>query len=144
MTIQLHPNAFDPWQELVAYQNTQVRGMGATAVFVGTMRDINEGDEVTAMYLEHYPGMTEQALRQLADDAMQRSQILDILIQHRTGDILPGDPIVLVAVWSEHRKAAFETCRDVMEQLKSTVPFWKREILNNGTARWVSKNTSGY
>ena len=75
---------------------------------------------------------------------MQRSQILDILIQHRTGDILPGDPIVLVAVWSEHRKAAFETCRDVMEQLKSTVPFWKREILNNGATRWVSKNTCGY
>ena len=144
MAIQLHSGAFDPWGELVTYQRDRVQGMGATAVFVGTMRDMNEGDAVTAMYLEHYPGMTERALQQLADNAMQRSQVLDILIQHRTGDILPGDPIVLVAVWSRHRKAAFEVCREVMEQLKATAPFWKRETLNDGATRWVDKNTSGY
>ena len=107
------------------------------------MRDFNEGDEVQGMFLEHYPGMTEKALQAIAEQASERWALLDVLIVHRVGELLPGEPIVLVAVWSAHRKAAFEACREVMETLKSCAPFWKREQLAEGQ-RWVEKNTTGY
>ncbi|MGB1110533.1 MAG: molybdenum cofactor biosynthesis protein MoaE, partial [Gammaproteobacteria bacterium] len=129
MAISIHPEPFDPWQALTEYQQEHVKGMGATAVFVGTMRDLNEGDEVRAMYLEHYPGMTEKAMQRLETDAHDLFGLMDVLIMHRVGDISPGDPIVLVATWSSHRKEAFESCRQIMESLKSTVPFWKKETL---------------
>ncbi|MGD9601503.1 MAG: molybdenum cofactor biosynthesis protein MoaE [Gammaproteobacteria bacterium] len=116
--------------------------VGATATFVGTMRDFNEGDTVRAMTLEHYPGMTERHLEDICADARRRWTLLETLVVHRIGDILPGDPIVLVAVWSAHRAEAFEACRFIMEDLKSRAPFWKKETLAGGT-RWVSGNTPG-
>jgi molybdopterin synthase catalytic subunit len=116
---------------------------GAAAVFVGTMRDINEGDAVQSMSLEHYPGMTEKELERIVDEARSRWQLLDELIVHRVGELGPNDPIVLVAVWSAHRKDAFEACRHIMEALKSRAPFWKKEQLDEGY-RWVEKNTDGY
>jgi molybdopterin synthase catalytic subunit len=107
------------------------------------MRDFNEGDAVEGMMLEHYPGMTERHLERIAREATERWGLEDVLVVHRVGELRPTDPIVLVAVWSSHRKDAFEACRYLMEDLKSKAPFWKKELLESGT-RWVEHNTPGY
>lgn len=148
MKIEVRETPFAPWQALQAYESDVVARefpgkFGASAVFVGTMRDFNEGDEVRGMTLEHYPGMTEKQLGHLVEEARGRWQLLDELIIHRVGELQPNDPIVLVAVWSAHRKDAFEACRYIMEALKSRAPFWKKEQLDEGY-RWVEKNTDGY
>ena len=138
---------FDPWQQLQDYQQqaTAIQGkFGATAVFVGTMRDFNEGDEVIAMHLEHYAGMTEKQLGLIINQAQQQWQLLDCLLVHRVGDIHPNDVIVLVAVWSSHRGDAFDASRYIMEALKTKAPFWKKEQLKSQQTRWVEKNTDGY
>jgi molybdopterin synthase catalytic subunit len=144
--IQLRPEPYDPHAELADYQAGALGGsgrFGATCVFVGTMRDFNEGDTVRAMLLEHYPGMTERELERIVAEAGQRWPLLDVLVIHRVGEILPDQAIVLVAVWSAHRGAAFDACRYIMEELKHRAPFWKRETLEEG-ARWVARNTDGY
>ena len=148
MYIEITDKAFLPWQRLAQYEQQQVvtdqSGQnGATAVFVGTMRDFNQGDAVIRMEIEHYPGMTEKELTRVVSEAVAQWSLSDVLVVHRVGTLLPNDPIVLVAVWSAHRKAAFEACRAIMEMLKSTVPFWKKERLTGGE-RWVGKNTPGY
>lgn len=145
MAVELKPSAFDPWQALKDYQDAHLAtgSFGATATFVGTLRDFNEGDAVTHMTLEHYPGMTERELERLVIEARERWPLLDALIVHRVGDIAPGEPIVLTAAWSAHRAAAFEACRYLMEALKSRAPFWKKEALEGGKERWVEKNTPG-
>jgi molybdopterin synthase catalytic subunit len=144
MYIDIRPQPFDPWREVARYQDQLNRAgsFGATAVFVGTMRDFNEGARVTAMTLEHYPEMTEKHLREIAEEACARWDILDVLILHRIGEIRPSDAIVLVAVWSAHRAAAYEANRFIMEDLKSKAPFWKKETLQEGS-RWVEHNTPG-
>ena len=144
MPSEIRPSTFDPWQETQAYQKANLEDgkYGATASFVGTMRDFNQGDDVTSMTLEHYPGMTENYLDKICDEAKTRWDLLDCLIIHRVGDIQPNDPIVLTVVWSAHRKAAFEACRYLMEELKSRAPFWKKEGLEDGH-RWVEQNTPG-
>lgn len=146
MKIEIRPEPYDPWQELAHYQKQASvlapGSYGACASFVGTMRDFNQGSEVRGMLLEHYPGMTEQQLHQLADEAVARYQLLDVLILHRVGEINPNDPIVLVAAWAAHRAAAFDACRDIMEMLKSRATFWKKEQLAAGH-RWVASNTPG-
>lgn len=147
MKVTLLNEPFDPWQYLTAYRAEQSATLaahaGATAVFVGTMRDFNEGTGVQAMHLEHYPGMTEKQLLALAQDALQQYGLDDVLIVHRVGTVTPKQTIVLVAVWSAHRAAAFAACRHVMETLKHRAPFWKRETLPDGSHRWVEKNTPG-
>lgn len=107
------------------------------------MRDVNESSTVNHMLLEHYPGMTEKHLENICAQAASRWNILDALVMHRVGDLYPNDPIVLVAVWAAHRKAAYEANRFIMEDLKSKAPFWKKESLVEGE-RWVEKNTPGY
>jgi molybdopterin synthase catalytic subunit len=145
MTIKICPTAFDPWEEVQAYQGNLPGGsFGATTVFVGTMRDFNDGDDVTRMQLEHYPGMTEKQLEKILDKAKQQWQIIDALVIHRVGAMLPNDPIVLIAVWSTHRGDAFDASRYVIEALKTTAPFWKKEVLTTAQERWVTKNTDGY
>jgi molybdopterin synthase catalytic subunit len=94
------------------------------------------------MSLEHYPAMTHKVLEQLCATACRRWPILDCLVVHRYGELQPADPIVLIAVWSAHRAAAFEACRYLIEELKTSAPFWKRETLTDGE-RWVAKNTPG-
>ncbi|MBD3669798.1 MAG: molybdenum cofactor biosynthesis protein MoaE [Gammaproteobacteria bacterium] len=145
MPVEIRKQAFQPWQVLQEYeagQHAQVGGQyGATAVFVGTMRDFNEGDGVSAMTLEHYPEMTERYLERIVEEAEQRWNLLDALIVHRVGEILPADAIVLVAVWSAHRADAFDASRYLMEELKSRAPFWKKERLEGGGERWVEHNT---
>lgn len=116
---------------------------GATANFIGTMRDFNEGDDVLSMTLEHYPAMTAKQLNEIVDQACAKWPIQNTLIVHRVGEIFPAESIVLVAVWSAHRNAAFDGCRYIMEALKHQAPFWKKEVLITGDARWVAKNTQG-
>ncbi len=138
---------FDPFAEVLAYQNQQATlpgKYGATNIFVGTMRDFNEGELVKGMTLEHYPGMTETQLDAVVQEAAQQWSLLDALVIHRVGDVFPDDVLVLVAVWSVHRGAAFDASRFIMEALKSKVPFWKKEILAGDQSRWVAKNTDGY
>jgi len=145
MTVEIRAKDFDPYQEVSQYerQTLQAAGkFGATSLFVGTMRDFNEGDEVQAMTLEYYPGMTEQYLEKISVEARQRWDLIDSLIIHRVGDVHPNDTIVVVAVWSAHRGAAFDASRYLMEELKSRAPFWKKETLTEGS-RWVEKNTTG-
>lgn len=146
MFVEVVTGPFDPWRRLQDYQDRHLAAgqYGATAVFVGTMRDSHTGDSVLGMTLEHYPGMTEKYLEQISRDAAERWQLLDSLILHRVGEFAPNDPIVLVAVWSAHRKEAFEASRWLMEELKSRAPFWKKERLDVGGERWVEKNTDGY
>lgn len=143
MSSRILQTPLDPWLELADFQQQRFGDSaeyGATAAFVGTMRDFNEGDDVHAMTLEHYPGMTDRYLEQLREQAAERWDLLDTLVVHRVGALRPGDPIVLVAAWSAHRAAAFDACRWIMEELKSRAPFWKRETLAEG-ARWVESNT---
>jgi len=144
--VQIKTGSFDPWLLTQQFQNSKLtRGeFGATASFVGTMRDFNENDDVQAMTLEHYPGMTESHLQAIIDDAHEQWPLLQSLIVHRVGDIAPGDPIVLVVCWSAHRAAAFDACRYLMEALKSRAPFWKKETLADNSQRWVEKNTDGH
>ena len=144
MGVLIKTAAFDPATELIHYESTLPAGsFGATASFTGTMRDFNEGDPVSAMTLEHYPDMTEKQLEEIIAEAKSQWEIIDALIVHRVGDILPGQPIVLTAVWSAHRAAAFDACRFLMEALKSRATFWKKETLIDGKQRWVEKNTPG-
>jgi len=142
MKVEIRERGFDPWTELTAYQ-AGIGGFGATAVFVGTMRDCNESARVERMLLEHYPGMTERHLENICARAARQWDIIDTLVIHRVGELFPADPIVLVAVWSMHRREAYEANRFIMEDLKSTAPFWKKETRAGGE-RWVEKNTPGY
>ncbi len=145
MFIDLREHPFDPWHEIKYHERDRLDRpgeFGATAVFVGTMRDFNDGKRVNAMTLEHYPGMAERHLHQIACQVEARWDVSDILILHRVGAVLPNDTIVLVAVWSAHRAAAYAANRFIMEELKSKAPFWKKEILCAGS-RWVEHNTPG-
>jgi len=111
-------------------------GVGAVVTFVGLMRDMNEGDSVATMTLEHYPGMTEKALAAIVDEAEQRWPLLGVRVVHRVGPLRPTDPIVLVAVASAHRGEAFRACEFIIDYLKTRAPFWKRETTPDGE-RWV-------
>lgn len=147
MQIKVIAQAFDPWQLISDYQQEQTEHTGkygATAVFVGTMRDLNEDQSISEMFLEHYPGMTEKYLEKISRELMIKHQVMDVLLIHRVGHIRPDESIVLVAVWSAHRKQAFEACRELMEDLKSKAPFWKKETLKTGQQHWVEHNTKGY
>lgn len=115
--------------------------IGAVASFVGYVRDFNERPEVEALTLEHYPGMTETQLMQIADEADQRWPLQGMRIVHRVGRLDPGDQIVLVVVASAHRQAAFEACHFVMDYLKTRAPFWKKEHTSSGDY-WVSARES--
>jgi molybdopterin synthase catalytic subunit len=110
--------------------------IGAVVTFVGLMRDMNEGDRVSTMTLEHYPGMTEKALQAIVEAADRRWDLMGIRVVHRVGELLPLDPIVMVAVASTHRGAAFQACEFVIDYLKTRAPFWKKERTPEGE-RWV-------
>ncbi len=145
MLIEIRKEPFNAYQEIQSYQSSlDIAGKyGATSCFIGTMRDFNEDRTVTSMTLEHYPGMTEKHLNAIAREATEKWNLIDILLLHRIGKIEIGDDIVLVASWSAHRKEAFESCRVIMEDLKSSAPFWKKEETTEG-GKWVEKNTDGF
>ena len=133
MAVRVQGEDFD-----VAAELTQIsRGAGAVCVFVGLVRDLNEGRPVSAMTLEHYPGMTERELAWVEQEARARWPLLDTLVVHRYGRLEPGDRIVLVAVASAHRDAAFDACRFLIDWLKTKAPLWKAEETDAGR-RWVA------
>lgn len=116
-------------------------GIGAVASFVGLMRADNQGDTVSAMTLEHYPGMTESALVEIVAAARERWPLEGVTVLHRVGRLVPGEPIVLVMTASAHRGEAFAACEFIMDFLKTQAPFWKREETAAG-ARWVDARDS--
>ena len=126
---------FDVGAELAALRREQPQ-IGALASFVGLVREVNEDSGVAEMTLEHYPGMTEKALAAIVSEAGRRWELIDALVIHRVGRLLPSDQIVLVAVASAHRGAAFAACEFIIDYLKTRAPFWKRELTPAG-ARWV-------
>ncbi|XAH25123.1 molybdenum cofactor biosynthesis protein MoaE [Xylophilus sp. GW821-FHT01B05] len=116
-------------------------GVGAVCSFVGTVRDRGGAEAVSAMELEHYPGMTEKAIEAMVDAAHARFDIRAARVIHRVGLLQPCDQIVLVAVASAHRGEAFQACEFLMDYLKTQAPFWKKESTPSG-ARWVDARTS--
>ena len=116
-------------------------GVGAVAAFVGTVRDVSEGQGVQRMELEHYPGMTEKSIEAMIDEAERRFRIRAARVIHRVGPLAPADQIVMVAVTSAHRGEAFQACEFLMDYLKTQAPFWKKEHTPEG-ARWVDARSS--
>ncbi len=145
MKVELFDKPYDPWKEACEYEKQHLREgeHGAKSIFIGSMRDMNEGDAVTSMVLEHYPEMTQKHLEKIANKALDEFDVLDVLVFHRVGEVFPSDPIVCVVVWSVHRSAAYDANRFIMEDLKSQAPFWKKETLKAENERWVEKNTPG-
>jgi molybdopterin synthase catalytic subunit len=135
MTVRVQTEDFDAGAEIAALRGTNPR-VGAVASFIGVVRDINEGDSVREMILEHYPGMTERAVEKIVAEAKSRWDILDVLVVHRVGRLAPTDQIVLVVVTGAHRGDAFAACEFVMDYLKTRAPFWKKEQIGAGS-RWV-------
>lgn len=111
--------------------------VGAVVNFIGVVRESGDFDDVVALELEHYPGMTEQALWGIVEEAMARWQLDTVRIAHRTGRVELGQPVVLVLVAAQHRGAAFDACEFLMDFLKAHAPFWKKEIRRDGERRWV-------
>jgi molybdopterin synthase catalytic subunit len=134
-----HEN-FDVNAEIARLRAANPR-IGAIACFIGVVRDLNEGDAVTSMTLEHYPGMTEKALEGIVTQARERWDLYDVLVVHRVGELHPTDPIVLVVATSAHRGDAFAACEFVMDYLKTEAPFWKKETTPAGE-RWVDARTA--
>lgn len=120
---------------------SQDPGIGAVVSFVGKVRDMNLGDDVLGLRLEHYPGMTEKALHDIAEQAASRWSLQTITIIHRVGDLDLGDQIVLVMTCSPHRDEGYEANRFIMDFLKSKAPFWKKERIKQGE-RWIEQRES--
>jgi molybdopterin synthase catalytic subunit len=138
--IIIQPEPFDAGAE-IRQLITADQGMGAVVNFVGMMRNINQGDAVSEMTLEHYPGMTEKALLKIVAEARERWHLGSVTVIHRVGKLLPSDEIVLVAVSAEHRGAAFDGCEYIIDFLKTRAPFWKKEKTLHGE-RWVDERQS--
>lgn len=140
ISVRVQETDFDLGSEVAALRADDPR-VGAVVSFVGTVRDLNEGDEVSTLVLEHAPGLTENSLKQIAELAMSRFDIYRCLIVHRVGQLNPLEQIVLVAVTSAHRAQAFAACEFLMDYLKTDAPFWKKESTPQGE-RWVQARES--
>jgi len=140
MTVRVQNEDFDLGVEILKLRHGNSE-IGAIASFVGLVRDLSDNASVSEMTLEHYPGMTEKALAEILEQAKQRWSIIDALVIHRVGSLKPADQIVLVAVSSAHRGAAFAACEFIMDYLKTRAPFWKKEQTEAGT-RWVDAHES--
>ena len=140
MAVRVQTEDFDVGVEVNAMRLSNPN-IGALVSFVGQVRDLNDGDNVASMVLEHYPGMTEKSLERIVEQAMNRWNIEDALVVHRVGELKPLDQIVLVLVASAHRKDAFTACEFMMDYLKTEAPFWKKEQTPSGE-RWVEAKDS--
>jgi molybdopterin synthase catalytic subunit len=138
--VSIQTEDFDASTEIAALRQSDAR-VGAVCSFLGTVRDRNDGDAVSTMELEHYPGMTEKSIEAMIDEAMARFDIFAARVIHRVGLLQPLDQIVLVAVTSAHRGESFRACEFLMDYLKTQAPFWKKEQTPNG-ARWVDARVS--
>ena len=140
MSVRVQTEDFDIGVEIAQLRKGNAK-IGAIASFIGLVRDMNEGDDVSTMTLEHYPGMTEKALEDIVAQAKSRWKLYDALVVHRVGRLSPLDQIVLVVVTSAHRGDAFSACEFLMDYLKTQAPFWKKEDTAKG-ARWVDARES--
>jgi molybdopterin synthase catalytic subunit len=140
MVVRVQVEDFDAGAEINAVRLRHAN-IGAVAAFIGQVRDLNEGDQVSGLELEHYPEMTEKSLAAIIEQAKQRWEIIDALIVHRVGKLKPLDQIVLVLAASSHRKEAFAACEFMMDYLKTEAPFWKKEQTPAGS-RWVEAKAS--
>jgi molybdopterin synthase catalytic subunit len=138
--IRIQREAFDTGAEIAALKANGAN-IGGTVMFVGSVRDFSEGQKVSAITLEHYPGMTEKALQEIDEEAKKRWPLDATLIVHRYGRLQPGDDIVLVITTSAHRDQAFEACRFLIDWLKTKAPFWKLEE-DGSSVRWVAAKES--
>ena len=136
--VQEYP--FDSGAELAQLKAGKTH-IGGTVMFVGTVRDVSDGNEVRTMTLEHYPGMTEKALAAIEAEALSRWRLDCSLIIHRFGRLEPGEDIVLVITASSHREEAFAACHFLIDWLKTKAPFWKLEESPEG-ANWVAAKDS--
>lgn len=139
-TVQIQTDDFDLSHEVAQLRAGQP-AVGAVCSFIGTVRDRNEGDQVSSLELEHYPGMTEQSIQGMMAEAAKRFDILGARVIHRVGLMQPLDQIVLVAVTSAHRGESFQACEFLMDYLKTHAPFWKKEATPGGH-RWVDARVS--
>lgn len=141
--VSVQTEDFDVSTELAKLRGGDKR-VGAVCSFVGTVRDINDGDAVSELELEHYEGMTEKALEAMIDEACKRFDIYAARIIHRVGKLKPLDQIVFVAVTSAHRHESFQACEFLMDYLKTEAPFWKKEQTPNAKepSRWVDARSS--
>lgn len=128
-------------QNAVYHWLSEQHSVGATVIFVGKVRDLNLGDDVSGLYLEHYPAMTEKALREIVAEAKSRWDIQRVSVIHRIGLLCTGDEIVLVGVSSAHRGDAYHANEFIMDYLKSKAPFWKKEHTHKGE-RWIEARSS--
>jgi molybdopterin synthase catalytic subunit len=135
MTVRIQTEDFDAGAEIAALRRGNAK-VGAVASFIGIVRDVNEGDAVKELALEHYPGMTEKAIEEIVGQARARWDVYEALVIHRVGTLRPTDQIVLVVVTGAHRGEAFAACEYIMDYLKTQAPFWKKEETGKG-ARWV-------
>ena len=140
MPVRVQEADFDVGAEIARLREGNPK-VGAVASFVGVVRDLNEGDAVATLTLEHYPGMTEKSLEEIVAKASERWDIYDALVVHRVGTLKPLDQIVLVVVTSAHRGESFKACEFLMDYLKTQAPFWKKEATPDG-ARWVDARAS--
>ena len=140
MPVRVQVDDFDAGTEIARLRGADPR-VGAIASFIGVVRDVNETTRVSAMFLEHYPGMTEKALARIVEDAKSRWNVYDALVIHRVGELKPADQIVLVVVTGAHRGEAFAVCEFIMDYLKTRAPFWKKEQTPAGE-RWVEARAS--
>ena len=140
MAVRIQTKDFDAGAEIAVLRRDNPK-IGAVASFIGVCRDVNDGDAVTKMTLEHYPGMTEKALEKIVAEAKARWDLMEVLVVHRVGELKPTDQIVLVVVTGAHRGEAFAACGFIMDYLKTRAPFWKKEETPQG-ARWVEARGS--
>lgn len=153
MSVRVQTDDFDVGLEINHLRDGR-KDVGAVVSFVGYVRDLSENKTVTHMTLEHYPGMTEKSLEAIVDQAKSRWDVMDALVIHRIGTLIPCDQIVLVAVCGAHRNEAFLACEFMMDYLKTEAPFWKKEVTqtgehwveakatdDNARARWSSKTS---
>ena len=140
MPVRVQREDFDVGHEIARLRDGDPK-IGAVAAFIGVARDLNDGEAVDTLTLEHYPGMTESALEDICAQARRRWDVIDILVIHRVGELRPTDQIVLVIVTGRHRGEAFAACEFVMDYLKTEAPFWKKETTPSG-ARWVDPRDS--
>jgi len=139
-SVRVQTEDFDVSAEMLTLRKRNPK-IGAVASFVGVVRDLNDGDSVSTLTLEHYPGMTEKSLEAIVRQAKERWDIYDALIVHRVGTMRPLDQIVLVIVTSAHRGESFQACEFLMDYLKTRAPFWKKEVTQEGE-RWVDARSS--
>jgi len=135
VTVRVQTEDFDAGAEIARLRQGNAK-VGAVAAFIGVARDVNDGESVAALTLEHYPGMTERALEGIVAEARARWRLIEVLVVHRVGELKPTDQIVLVAVASANRGEAFAACEFIMDYLKTRAPFWKKERTPEG-AHWV-------